>query len=258
MNLYLIDTSDDIIQRRIKEFCLSQWMLEHCGDIKKDQFDFSLIKRTRFGKPYIYNSPCNFNVSHHGSYSAIGISNEYIVGVDVVRTTNDDMEMESLLNYFGDCIHEEERKYILAHDKSIQDYIFNIFWSLKESYLKATGWGLSDNMESTIYFVVNNGVILGNNTFYDNYQNLEKLRIDECLNTSICKHPHKRMIPTLSKLDIEIEVFQDGIPIDWFFACYRIDSDHFVTIAYSPIGPRSLSFCETDFKDAFAFKNVNT
>ncbi len=85
------------------------------------------------GKPYIAEYPKLFyNLSHSKEYVAIVID-DYPVGVDVEETR---IGYQSLVTRF---FAQEE---IIALQECWSDQVFTKLWTRKESYLKATGFGM--------------------------------------------------------------------------------------------------------------------
>jgi 4'-phosphopantetheinyl transferase len=94
------------------------------------------------GKPYLSEHPPHFNISHSGCW-VVGAFADKEVGIDVelIRTPNyavakrfySDIEIATL-NAFEDADLKK-------------DYFFRL-WTLKESYLKAIGTGLTKSLSS--------------------------------------------------------------------------------------------------------------
>ena len=94
------------------------------------------------GKPYLSNHPLHFNISHSGRW-VVGAFADKEVGIDVEHIRNPNYEVskrfysESEINIL-DAIGDPELK---------KDYFFQL-WTLKESYLKAIGTGLTKSLSS--------------------------------------------------------------------------------------------------------------
>ena len=114
---------------------LSYAVKDSCG------IDTSLlhIARGDHGKPYFENSSVMFNISHSGDYAAAAVCS-LPVGVDIqiFRNINERM-IEKLCRY-------EELEYIRSAPDKNKAFVH--LWSLKESYIKATGDGMSFPMDS--------------------------------------------------------------------------------------------------------------
>jgi 4'-phosphopantetheinyl transferase len=95
---------------------------------------------TDFGKPYLKGrSDFHFNLSHSGDW-AVAAADTAPVGVDVERITDVDYDVSE--HFFTG---EERRNLINSSDKAA--YFFTL-WSLKESYVKLIGKGVSQPLNS--------------------------------------------------------------------------------------------------------------
>lgn len=96
------------------------------------------FNKKKHGKPYLENySNFNFNISHSGEYVLCGIDDKDI-GVDVEEIKNINI-IEIAQNYFT----TKEFEYIINCDVEFQLNRFYEMWTLKESYIKCSGQGLS-------------------------------------------------------------------------------------------------------------------
>lgn len=95
------------------------------------------ILENEFGKPYFRGAnDFHFNISHSGKWVVYGVDNSPI-GIDVEKIN--DINLNIADRFFS----KEEKKDLLQLDKICRkDYFFDL-WSLKESYIKAEGKGLS-------------------------------------------------------------------------------------------------------------------
>ena len=108
------------------------------------------IKNDTKGKPKLHNdSPLYFNVSHSGSKAFIVISSVYEVGVDIECKHNLSDQMQTMSEYF--CSEEE----LLASPNMTVDQLY-IKWVVKESVVKAIGYGLTHDMSSFSIYKKNN------------------------------------------------------------------------------------------------------
>ncbi|MBE0638778.1 MAG: 4'-phosphopantetheinyl transferase superfamily protein [Bacteroidales bacterium] len=100
-------------------------------------------------KPFLKNRQnLHFNVSHSGSWIVAAFS-EKIVGIDIERVKKANLEVAH--RYFS----EEEVFFLDQIEESAKDEWFFKFWTIKESYLKAVGTGLTRPLSS--FAVVFNG-----------------------------------------------------------------------------------------------------
>jgi len=98
------------------------------------------IKKGTFGKPYIVDDPSfHYNISHSGRYAVLGTAGSEI-GVDIEEVR--DIHKNLAERYFSD----EERKRI--YDAEEPELEFYRIWTMRESYIKRTGGGLSVDFRS--------------------------------------------------------------------------------------------------------------
>lgn len=98
-----------------------------------------------YGRPTIAeqhgDDPCalHFNISHTHSLVALAVSREAAVGVDVENVTSRAAPTDIADRFFS----REEAAKLYALEPDRQRYRFFEYWTLKESYIKARGMGLS-------------------------------------------------------------------------------------------------------------------
>ena len=126
------------------------------------------------GRPYFLNSKLSFNVSHSGRWFLIGLTKKKSIGVDL-ELVNYIPKHNSFLNTY--C-SKEQKKGILEYegfDKLVQTYVD---WCLKESFVKARGFGLKQDFKKLIYKIEDNGLKQENQdieelfSWYINYQRI--------------------------------------------------------------------------------------
>lgn len=104
-------------------------------------YDTCVIKRHENGKPYIADAGFDYNVSHSGNKVICAIS-DTSVGCDIQEP---ELYKENLVNRF---FHEKEIEYLKAFDENLRDDEFTRLWTIKESYIKCTGDGMSRELSS--------------------------------------------------------------------------------------------------------------
>lgn len=97
------------------------------------------ILKNEFGKPYIKNAQY-FNISHSGEY-VILVKNDTPIGCDIEKFA--EIKVEEIAKY---SFHEKELKYL--KNKNYDLKTFYRLWTIKESYLKMLGVGLSEALNS--------------------------------------------------------------------------------------------------------------
>lgn len=154
-----------IIKKILEENGLSESCLNYSenGKLEIDQFYFgrqaspgsgmyaalstaAITSKTR-GAHFV-----SFNVSHAGDY-VVGVQSDREVGCDIEKAVDAPLEIAS--HYF--CL--SERKYI--ETAADQNKAFFTLWTLKESYMKMTGRGMSLPLDSFEIVSVDTGFTLG-------------------------------------------------------------------------------------------------
>ncbi len=129
----------DKIRTLIGEILIRTIIIEN---LKIDNKHIRLSKNP-YGKPYLKEYPnFNFNISHSGDYVLCAIDDKPI-GVDVEEIKHLEFE-EIAKNFFT----TREFEYIVNEDSKFQLDRFYELWTLKESYIKCCGQGLSIPLES--------------------------------------------------------------------------------------------------------------
>ena len=92
------------------------------------------------GKPYFINrGDIHFNISHSGGYAAAAVC-DYPVGVDIqIIKGVSDRVIEKICS-------DKERQFVESFPD--RDRAFMRLWSLKESYIKAIGLGMTYSMKN--------------------------------------------------------------------------------------------------------------
>lgn len=97
-----------------------------------------IFKTGNFGKPYLKNfSEIKFNISHAGSFALIGLSAYGEIGVDIEHCHRDMTNLDKYL------LSPVERGWNLWPSKYFVD-----LWVVKESVLKALGYGISEHLQT--------------------------------------------------------------------------------------------------------------
>ncbi|MCB2311591.1 4'-phosphopantetheinyl transferase superfamily protein [Clostridium tagluense] len=101
------------------------------------------FEKNEYGKPYMKEHPeFNFNISHSGDFVVCAIDNKPI-GIDIEKVKHIEYK-EIAKNFFS----VRELDYIVKEDLNSQLNKFYEIWTLKESYIKYCGQGLSIPLKS--------------------------------------------------------------------------------------------------------------
>jgi 4'-phosphopantetheinyl transferase len=180
--------------------------------IQKSSFRSISFKKNEYGKPSIDFAPnTHFSISHSGTWTLCAIDTQPL-GVDVERLHVVD---ENLAKRF---FSQEEYMELTKVPIEIRQQRFFDYWTLKESYIKAIGKGLSCPLDSfTIYFSRDNILMKTRNNlptlFFKQYD------LDPDYKCALCasneNFPEKIKIYTPEELLIRIcdqddHVFKEG------------------------------------------------
>lgn len=142
--------------------------------IANDQIVFS---KNLYGKPYLGNvDHCHFNISHAGKWVACVFDNEP-VGVDIEMIKHIDLDIAK--RFFTKSEYDYVQKW--NDDRKVERF-FQL-WTLKESYVKAKGEGLTIPLNSF-------NIVQVSQNMFTVEKNLEckmsQLDIDEDYILSVC------------------------------------------------------------------------
>lgn len=140
------DNQHDYAHRLLRE-CLKPFSIDYTPD--------SRLSFGECGKPELADHPgIFFNISH-GMGIAASIAADVECGIDCEKVR------EFRPNVLKRAFTEAERQMIEEAPAEKRDLLFFQLWTLKESYIKATGKGLSQSMRSA-GFSIENGKISTN------------------------------------------------------------------------------------------------
>lgn len=124
----------DKIRTLIGEIMIRNIIIEKLGVKNRD----IVFCKNQYGKPYLKGYPgFNFNISHSGDFVVCAIDDKPI-GIDVEEVKH--IEYEEIARSFFSV---SEFNYIIKQDSNIQLSKFYEIWTLKESFIKCCGQGLS-------------------------------------------------------------------------------------------------------------------
>lgn len=133
--------SKEVGLRRLLGEALVGFALRKCWDLSLGSYR---ILRGEKGKPFIVGREnVFFNLSHSGEYVVCAVSDRE-VGVDIEKRAKARMEVA------GRFFHEREVRMLKSLSGTGQDQLFFNYWSVKESFLKYIGTGLTRPLNSFI------------------------------------------------------------------------------------------------------------
>lgn len=112
------------------------------GKYAGKSFNLSEMKTGKNGKPYFTDQEhIHFNISHSGHYIVCAVNNTNI-GIDVERIRKVNLRIAE--RYFSP---KELHDLLQLSDTESMEYFIRL-WTIKESYLKAKGTGLTQKLNS--------------------------------------------------------------------------------------------------------------
>ena len=117
-------------------------------NLKPNQIIFNTNDK---GKPFLKENSIHFNITHSGDWVLAAFSND-IVGIDVELIHKVNYDIATRFFSTKEC----NDLFNIIDDEARKSYFFDL-WTLKESYLKAIGTGLTKPLNTfTISFNANN------------------------------------------------------------------------------------------------------
>jgi 4'-phosphopantetheinyl transferase len=154
------------------------------------------ILSNSYGKPYVEGHSVEFNISHSGEWVAAVIS-QSSVGIDVEKIQR--IEMDIAKRFFT----EKEYAEIAAKDETERNRYFFDLWTLKESYIKACGQGLSIPLNLFSFSVNGEEISFENNHSQEQYY-FQQYHVHDQYKLAVCSlcwdFPSKVKIWSLEQL----------------------------------------------------------
>lgn len=142
---------EDSLRALLADLLIRKIIQDDLGIMNKD----IIFGTNDYGKPYLKNDiDFHFNISHAENWVVCATS-KHIVGIDVEYVKPIDFEIAK--NYFS----KDEYRDLLACEFDRRLLFFYDLWTLKESYIKAVGKGLSIPLDSFCFTVSQSGEIQG-------------------------------------------------------------------------------------------------
>lgn len=152
-----------------------------------------------YGKPFVCGRPnFHFNVSHAGEWVLSGTSSAEI-GIDIEFMQPIDLDIAKY--YFSNLEYEDLQK----KDKDEKTTYFYELWTLKESYIKARGMGLSIPLKDFCIRVMNEAILLSGKETIENWF-FKQYEIDDPYKLAVCSKlnnfPSRIKIVTLEEIKL--------------------------------------------------------
>lgn len=145
LHKYICDNSvkESIVQHQ-KAWGLLKYVIDNYYNVS---FDSLCVEKTDKGKPYFLNNNLKFNITHCKGMTACIVS-YYNVGIDIenIRDFN-----PKIINK---CFDDTEKNTVLQSADAKKSFF--TYWTLKESYVKLLGDGLSHSLKKAVFYNENN------------------------------------------------------------------------------------------------------
>ena len=155
----------------------AKFLLSGILDISPQEVTFQYTKQN---KPLLkYHDDLFFNIAHSGKYVIVSIANTQI-GCDIEKVISIDYNAASTF-----MSNEEHGYFLKLHPNFKKDYYFRL-WTIKESYIKATGLGFTEELSSltcTIYkesITIYRNNMLINDYFFKEFQEIDNYKVSVC------------------------------------------------------------------------------
>ncbi|RBP02129.1 4'-phosphopantetheinyl transferase superfamily protein [Rossellomorea aquimaris] len=141
------------------------------------------IFRNKYGKPYLNIDNLHYNISHAGDWVVCCIDKKS-VGVDIEQVIDIDIEI------IKEQFHTKEIEFLNSNSNNLKE--FYRIWTVKESFVKYTGLGLSLSFKSFyVEFAQKNVITIGyeDNLAFPTINNkikIQSLILDSNYMLSIC------------------------------------------------------------------------
>lgn len=167
-------------------------------NLNNSEIDFSA---NEYGKPYCeFLNNFHFNISHSGSWVVCAVDSNPI-GIDVEKISQIDLDISK--NYFSKKEHED-----LLRSNNPFEYFFTL-WSLKESYIKFIGKGLSHPLDSfSMVFSSNSKINIEVDNMILENTHFKQYNIDNGYKMAVCSsHPDIPEQPVIYGINDLIDFF---------------------------------------------------
>jgi 4'-phosphopantetheinyl transferase len=164
------------VQRKILGDALMRMAVWQNFGVNPDDLNIALGKS---GKPFLQSHPTiHFNISHSGHWVVVAVSGSR-VGIDVERVKKVNLGIAE--RFFS----EREKDKLFALPAAMQtDYFFDL-WTLKESFLKAIGTGLTKSLKSFTVEISDDRILLLDNTEKTGLL-MKQLKIESGYKMAVC------------------------------------------------------------------------
>ncbi len=142
-----------------------------------------LFGYNEFGKPYLCNNhDFHFNISHSGNWVICAIS-EKKVGADIEQIKPINFNIAK--HFFSEIEYED---LMMQQEKMQLNYFYDI-WTLKESYIKCIGKGLSIPLDLFSLTITKGGIVIKPNPYP--YLYFQQIPLEKGYKLSVCSEENR-------------------------------------------------------------------
>lgn len=168
-------------QRALIGDILARYLLCKRLGVRNNELIFAL---NEYGKPFlIHDSNIQFNISHSGRWVTCSIDN-FQVGIDVEQVKPIDISIAE--RFFS----KEEVKSLMNRCIAERESFFFDLWTLKESYVKAVGKGLSIPLDSFSIQIAGDNITLNSAMESEDYY-FKRYPIDKGYKMAVCSRKNE-------------------------------------------------------------------
>lgn len=143
-------------EQKHSEYIASNWLryklLSRLMGVNIFELKFSHCKN---GRPFLMNSPFDFNISHTRNYIAIAIAKQQRVGIDIQQIKKNTNFLAIAKQYFS----KQEYQFIMSHKSTERkERVFYWLWVHKESSIKLKGGSVFKGLRYHSFFVDHYGL----------------------------------------------------------------------------------------------------
>ncbi|WP_025723967.1 4'-phosphopantetheinyl transferase family protein [Paenibacillus polymyxa] len=172
---------------------LLRWLV--CRQLKVSNSSLQFTYNA-FGKPSLINAPAfHFNVSHSGKWVVCAID-DHPLGIDIEQLRPIDFEVGRV------CFSDTEYDALMRQDADSRLSYFYDLWTLKESFVKAEGQGLTLPLKS-FSFELKAQSFIGFTTegFTTEYCHFKQYELDQDYKMAVCA-AHDQFAQQVQQIDI--------------------------------------------------------
>jgi 4'-phosphopantetheinyl transferase len=172
---------EDDRKRSLLGYMMSRYMLKKFFHLKDGEI---IVEKNEYGKPFIKDNPeIHYNISHSKDYVICGV-NDKEIGIDIEYMK--DLDINIAERFFT----HQEYLMLMSTPENEKLEMFYKLWTLKESYVKYRGTGLSLPLNSFSFEIIKGRIYfqsgIGDTPCFKNFNEIEDYQVSVCSKNRIC------------------------------------------------------------------------